>query len=192
MTFLAALAAAVTLQGDPQHTTAQFAVKHMVVTTVRGEFGKTESTLEWNKDNPAASKVEMKIDASTVDTHVEKRDNHLKSADFFDAAKCPEITFKSTKIEPAGSDHYKVTGDLTMHCQTHSATLDVAFDGKGVKAPWGPTVYAASATGKIKRADWGLTWNKALESGGVLVSDDVDLDVEVEFVARPPAKEAAK
>jgi len=186
MTIFAALvAAAVELHGDPQHTTAQFAVKHMVVTTVRGEFGKVDSMLDWNKDNPSASKVDLDIDASTVDTHVEKRDNHLKSADFFDVAKCPKITFKSTKIEPAGSDHYKVTGDLTMHCQTHPATLDVAFDGKGIKAPWGPTVYAASATGKINRHDWGLNWNKALESGGVLVSDDVDLNVDIEFVAKP-------
>lgn len=187
MTILAALVAAtLELHGDPQHTTAQFAVKHMVVTTVRGEFAKAESTLEWNKEDPAKSKVDMKLDAGSIDTHVEKRDNHLKSADFFDAAKCPDITFKSTKIEAAGADHYKVTGDLTMHCQTHPATLDVAFDGKAMKTPWGPTVYAASATGKIKRADWGLTWNKALESGGVLVSDDVDLDVEVEYVAKPP------
>src|SRR5213592_2324962 len=108
MTILAALiiaaGAAVELHGDPQHTTAQFTVKHMVVTTVRGEFGKVDSTLDWNKDDPTKSKVDLKIDASSVDTHVEKRDAHLKSADFFDAAKCPEITFKSNKIEKDGAD----------------------------------------------------------------------------------------
>ena len=194
MTILAALiAATVELHGDPQHTTAQFAVKHMVVTTVRGEFGKVDSTLDWDKDDPSKSKVTLDIDASTVDTHVEKRDAHLKSADFFDVAKCPKITFKSNKVEKAGDGQYKVTGDLTMHCQTHPATLDVAFDGKAIKSPWGTTVYAASATGKIKRSEWGLTWNKALETGGALVSDDVDLSVDIEFVAKPAEakKEAA-
>jgi polyisoprenoid-binding protein YceI len=184
---LAALvvAAPVTLEADPAHTTAGFAVKHMVVTTVRGEFTKVNSTLRWNKDDPANSSVDLKIDAASINTNNEKRDTHLKSPDFFDAQKCPEITFKSNRIEKASGDKYKVTGDLTMHCLTKPITLDVQFADQPVKSPWGTTVYAANATGKLKRSDWGLKWNKALESGGMLLSDDVNLDVDVEYVSKP-------
>ena len=184
---LAALLAAapVTLEADPAHTTAGFAVKHMVVTTVRGEFTKVNSTLHWNKDDPSRSNVDVKIDAASINTNNEKRDTHLKSPDFFDAQKCPEITFKSNRVEKAGGDTFKVTGDLTMHCVTKPVTLQVQFADQPVKSPWGTTVYAANATGKIKRSEWGLNWNKALESGGVLVSDDVNLDLDVEYIAKP-------
>jgi len=189
----ALLAAAVELHADPAHTTVTFAAKHMVVTTVRGQFGKSESTLRWDKQDPTKSSVDFKIDTASIDTHQEKRDAHLKSPDFFDAAKCPEITFKSSKIESAGgNDKFKVTGDLTMHCVTKPVTLDATFTPNGVKAPWGPTIYAASATGKLKRSDWGLNWNKTLETGGVLVSDDIDLDVQVEYPQPPEAGAAAK
>ena len=184
---LAALVAAapLTLEGDPAHTSAGFSVKHMVVTTVRGEFTKVNSTLHWNRDDPTKSAVDLKIDAASINTNNEKRDGHLKSADFFDAQKCPEITFKSNKVQKESADKYKVSGDLTMHCTTKPVTLDVAFTDQPVKTPFGTTVYAASATGKIKRSDWGLNWNKALESGGVIVSDEVKLDVDVEFIAKP-------
>jgi polyisoprenoid-binding protein YceI len=189
MTLLAMLmAATLELHGDPAHISAGFAVKHMVVTTVRGSFGKAESTLLWNQDDPMRSSVDFKIDAASVDTHNEKRDGHLKSPDFFDVAKCPDITFKSTKIEKAAGDSYKVSGDLTMHCQTRPVTLEVTFPSAGVKAPWGPTIYAAGATARIKRSEWGLNWNKTLESGGVLLSDDVDLDVQVEYNQPAQAK----
>jgi polyisoprenoid-binding protein YceI len=188
-----AFAATIDLEGDPAHSSASFSVKHLMVTTVRGEFGKTTSTLHWNQEDPTRSSVETKIDASSINTNNEKRDGHLKSADFFDAGKCPEITFKSTKIEKAGGDKYKVSGDLTMHCVTKPATLEVSFDGKPVKAPWGATIYAAGASTKVKRSDWGLTWNKTLESGGVVVSDDVQIDVDIEYNAKPAEakKEAA-
>ena len=184
---LAALVAAapLTLEGDPAHTSAGFSVKHMVVTTVRGEFTKVNSTLHWNRDDPTKSAVDLKIDAASINTNNEKRDGHLKSADFFDAQKCPEITFKSNKVQKESADKYKVSGDLTMHCTTKPVTLDVAFTDQSVKTPFGTTVYAASATGKIKRSDWGLNWNKALESGGVIVSDEVKLDVDVEYIAKP-------
>ena len=184
---LAALfaAAPLTLEGDPAHTSAGFSVKHMVVTTVRGEFTKVNSTLHWNRDDPTKSAVDLKIDAASINTNNEKRDGHLKSADFFDAQKCPEITFKSNKVQKESADKYKVSGDLTMHCTTKPVTLDVAFTDQPVKTPFGTTVYAASATGKIKRSDWGLNWNKALESGGVIVSDEVKLDVDVEYIAKP-------
>ena len=181
----ALLAASVQLQADPAHTTATFAVKHLMVTTVRGQFNKAESTLDWDKDDPSKSSVTFKIDASSVDTHNEKRDADLRSPNFFDVAKCPEISFKSTKVEKATADSYKVTGDLTMHCQTKPISLEVAFNPNGVKTPWGVTVFAASTSAKVKRSEWGLLWNKALESGGVMVSDDVDLSVDVEYDQKP-------
>jgi polyisoprenoid-binding protein YceI len=190
---LAALIAAapLTLEGDPAHTSAGFSVKHMVVTTVRGEFTKVNSTLHWNRDDPSKSTVEMKIDAASINTNNEKRDGHLKSADFFDVQKCPEITFKSNKVQKESGDKYKVSGDLTMHCTARPVTLEVAFTDQPVKTPFGTTVYAASATGRIRRSDWGLNWNKTLESGGVIVSDEVKLDVDVEYIAKPgDAKEA--
>ncbi len=182
---LIAAAAPLTLEADPAHTTAGFAVKHMVVTTVRGEFTKVSSTLHWNKEDPGKSSVDVKIDAASVNTNNEKRDTHLKSPDFFDAQKCPEITFKSNRIAKESADKYKVSGDLTMHCVTRPVSLDVQFADRPVKSPWGTTIYAANATGRIKRSDWGLTWNKTLESGGVLVSDDINLDLDLEYVSKP-------
>ena len=184
------VAAPLDLTADSSHTTAGFAVKHMMVTTVRGEFGKVESTLHFDAAAPASSTVDFKIDASSIDTRNPDRDKHIKTGDFFDTAKCPDITFKSKSIEAAGAGKYKVAGDLTMKCATHPVTLDVAFDGKPMKSPWGTQVYAASATGKIKRSEWGVSWNKALEGGGVLVSDDVDLDVQVEYVQKPAEAKA--
>jgi polyisoprenoid-binding protein YceI len=178
------LAAPITLEADPNHSTAGFAVKHMMVTTVRGQFDKLASTLNWNKDDPTRSTVDLKIETASVDTHNEKRDGHLKSADFFDAQKCPEITFKSDKIEKAG-DHYNVNGNLTMHCVTKPVTLQAAFTDQPQKSPMGTTIYAADVTGKVKRSDWGLTWNKALESGGMMVSDDVTLEINLEYVQKP-------
>lgn len=189
---LAALLAAapLTLEADPAHSSAAFAVKHMVVTTVRGQFDKVASTLEWNKDDPTKSSVEVKIDAASIDTHNEKRDGHLKSADFFDVEKCPEISFKSEKLQKAGKS-YKVTGPLTMHCQTRPVTLQAVFSGPQ-KTPMGTTVYAAEVTGKLKRSDWGLKWNKAIEGGGVVVSDDVNLDLNFEYGQKAEAKKEAQ
>lgn len=188
-----ALAATVELEADVPHTTASFAVKHMITNTVRGDFTKFTSTLNLDKDNPANSTVAFKIDASSIDTRNEKRDGHLKSPDFFDVAKCPEITFKSTKIESGGGDKYKVTGDLTMHCETHPLTLDASFNPTPVKSPWGTEVYVASASGSLKRSEWGLKWNKALEAaGGMLVSDEVKLEIDGEFLPKPAAPAAKK
>ena len=185
-----AFAAPVELDADPAHSIAAFTVRHMMINTVRGEFSKFTSTLLWDKDEPGKSSVQVKIDAASVDTHNEKRDGHLKSPDFFDAAKCPEITFKSNKIEKADGDNkFKITGDLTMHCQTHPATLSATFTPNPIKAPWGTEVYAGSATGTVKRSEWGLVWNKPLEqAGGVLVSDEVNLEVDAEYAAKPAAK----
>jgi polyisoprenoid-binding protein YceI len=191
-----AFAAPIELESDQAHTTATFAVKHMMVNTVRGEFSKASATLNWDKDDPAKSTVSAKIDVASIETRNEKRDGHLKSADFFDAAKCPEITFKSTRVEKAGDDKYKLTGDLTMHCQTHPATFDAAFTSTPIKAPWGALVYAGNAVTTIKRSEWGLNWNKPLDqAGGMLVSDEVKFEIDAEFgqkQAAAPAKKEAK
>jgi polyisoprenoid-binding protein YceI len=189
----AAPAGAIELQIDPAHSTATFAIKHMMVTTVRGQFGKVTGTVNYEPSDPTKTTAVVHIDASTIDTHNEKRDAHLKSAEFFDVQKCPEITFKSTKVEKQGEKKFKVTGDLTMHCVTKPTTLDVDGLNGPIKSPFGTTVYAATATGKVNRKDFGLVWNKALEGGGVMVGDEVDLSVDLELSETAPAakKQAA-
>ena len=183
----AAPALAVELQVDPAHSTATFAIKHMMVSTVHGSFGKVTGTVSTDPKDPTKSSATINIDPASIDTRVEKRDAHLKSADFFDVQKCPEMTFKSTKIEKAGEKKYKVTGDLTMHCTTKPVTLDVEGLNGPVKGPTGANLYAATATGKLSRKDFGLNWNKAIESGGVVVGDDVQLTVDLELNDSPPA-----
>jgi len=188
---LAALVAAapITLEADPNHSTAGFSVRHMMVTTVRGNFNKFSSTLVADKDDPSKSSVELKFDPASINTNNEKRDGHLKSADFFDVQKCPDMGFRSKSIQKKG-DKYAVTGELTMHCVTKPLTLEASFSDNPVKGPTGAPVYPASATGKLKRSDWGLTWNKTLESGGALVSDDVVVEFDFEFL--PAKAQAAK
>ena len=188
-----AFAATIELDSDPAHTTASFAVKHMMVNTVRGEFRKVSATVNLDQNDPGKSSVAAKIDAGTIDTNNEKRDGHLKSPDFLDAAKCPEITFKSTKVEKAGDEKYKVTGDLTIHCQTHPATFDATFASNPIKAPWGALVYVGNATTTVKRSEWGLTWNKPLDqAGGMLVGDDVKFEIDAEFMQKQEAPAAKK
>src|SRR2546430_2810803 len=182
-------AAPVTLEAAPNHSTVGLSVKHMVVTTVRGQFARFSSTLNWNKDDPSRSAIELKVDPSSINTNNEKRDGHLKSPDFFDVQKCPEMTFKSNRIEKSG-DKYKVMGDLTMHCVTKPVTLEASFTDQPIKSPFGTSVYPASATGKLKRSEWGLTWNKVLETGGAVVSDEVNLELDFEYL--PRAAEAKK
>jgi polyisoprenoid-binding protein YceI len=181
------LSAPVTLEADPAHSSASFSVKHMMVSTVHGQFAKVNSTLNFDKQDPSKTTVEVKIDPASIDTRNEKRDGHLKSADFFDVQKCPDLTFKSNKVKKSGS-HYQVTGDLTMHCQTHPLTLQATFTDHPSKLPTGAMVYGADVSGKLKRSEWGLTWNKAVESGGVVVSDDVNLDISLEYGAKPEAQ----
>jgi len=179
-------AQAVPLQADPAHSTAGFSVKHMKVTTVRGQFDKFNSTLDWNEADPSKSTITADIDSSSIDTHQEARDKDLKSAKFFDVAKYPTITFKSTKVEKSG-DGFKVTGDLTMHGVTKPVTLNVETDGKPHKTPMGSTIFNASAKGSLKRSDFGLSWNAAIEGGGVIVSDEVQLEIDGEYSAPKPA-----
>ncbi|HEY0715624.1 MAG TPA: YceI family protein [Polyangia bacterium] len=169
---------------DPAHSTAEFGVKHMMLTTVKGHFEKVAGTVNLDEKDPTKSSVEVKIDANSINTREPNRDKHLRSADFFDVAKHPELVFKSTKIEKAGKDKYKVTGDFTMRGVTKPIVLQVNAPNKELKNPWGVPTRAVTATGKINRKDWGLEWNKALEAGGVLVGDEVALDIQLEL--NPP------
>jgi polyisoprenoid-binding protein YceI len=187
--FAAAPAFAIELKIDPNHSQATFSVKHMMVSTVRGDFGKVNGTVDYDAKDPTRSRADLKIDATSVDTRNEKRDADLKSDHFFDVQKCPEITFKSTRIAKAGGNKkFKVTGDLTLHCVTKPVTLEVDGPNGPVKHPSGANIYALEAKGKLNRKDFGLTWNKTLESGGLMVSDEVNMSIALEMTE---TKEAA-
>jgi polyisoprenoid-binding protein YceI len=175
---------------DPAHTTATFAVRHLMVSTVKGEFEKVSGSVHLDDANPTRSAIELAIDASTVNTHNAQRDGHLKSPDFFDVARYPQLTFKSTKIEKVGKDKFKVVGDLSMRGTTRPITLQVDGPNAPVKDMMGRAVRGVTATGKLNRKEWGLVWNKALEGGGVLVSDEVQLEVNAELVEKAPTKTA--
>jgi polyisoprenoid-binding protein YceI len=187
-----ALAAPSTYEIDASHSSASFSVRHMMVTNVRGQFGKVSGTVTVDGKDWSKAKVEAVIDATTIDTRDPKRDGHLKSADFFDVEKHPTITFKSTKIEKSGNG-YKMTGDLTMRGVTKSVVFDVEGPTPEMKDPWGNVKVGAMAMAKVNRKDFGLTWNKAIE-GGMLVGDEVSilLDVELGKKAEMPAPAAAK
>ncbi len=166
---------------DTSHSDISFSVRHMVFAKVRGHFGKWSATLAFDAAAPGKSSVEVSIDVASIDTREAQRDGHLKSADFFDAEKFPKITFKSKQVEAAGAGHYKVAGDLTMHGVTKGVTLDVEETGRG-KDPWGNSRVGFVAKGSLVRADYGLKWNQALETGGVLVGEKVEIEIEVEAV----------
>ena len=180
---LPVLAHADTWQIDSSHTNVEFTVRHMMISNVKGQFQKTTGTITANGNDPASAKIDVTIDASSVDTRVERRDAHLKSPDFLDVAKYPTITFKSTKVEADGPNKWKMTGDLTVHGVTKPVVLDVEGSGPPIQV-MGNTRAGASATTKIKRSDFGLTWNKALETGGVLVGDEVAISIDVEAVKK--------
>jgi polyisoprenoid-binding protein YceI len=181
LVMLPVLAHADTWQIDPAHTNVEFTVRHMMISNVKGQFQKTAGTITANGNDAASAKIDATIDASSVDTRVERRDMHLKSPDFLDVAKYPTITFKSTKVEADGPNKWKVTGDLTLHGVTKPVVLDVESSGAPVSMG-GKTHAGASATTKIKRSDFGLTWNKALEAGGVMVGDEVAISIDVEAI----------
>jgi polyisoprenoid-binding protein YceI len=181
---LPVLARADTWQIDPAHTNVEFTVRHMMISNVKGQFQKTSGTVAVNGNDPASAKIDATIDASSIDTRVDKRDMHLKSPDFLDVAKFPTITFKSTKVEAAGPNKWKVTGDLTLHGVTKPVVLEVEGSGAPISDPMGNTRAGASATTTIKRSDFGLTWNKALEAGGVMVGDEVAISIDVEAIKK--------
>lgn len=163
---------------DLSHTSVGFSVPHLVVSSVDGRFKEATAKVNLDDADITKSQVSVEINTASIDTGDQKRDDHLKSADFFDAKKFPKLTFKSTKIVKAGAA-YKLTGDLTIRDVTKSVTLDASLSAP-VKTPWGNQARAAKLTGKIKRADFGLKWNKALETGGVVVGEEVTIDVKAE------------
>jgi polyisoprenoid-binding protein YceI len=173
-----ALAATWTL--DPPHSNVQFSVRHMMLSNVRGEFTKVSGTVEGDPGAPAAATISATIDAASINTREPKRDEHLKSADFLDVAQFPTITFKSKRIEPAGSGKFKVTGDLTLHGVTKEVVLDVSDLTPPVKDPMGKTRAGATASTKIDRKDFGVNWSKAMDNGGLVVGNDITITIDVE------------
>jgi polyisoprenoid-binding protein YceI len=181
---LPVLARADTWQIDPVHTNVEFTVRHMMISNVKGQFQKTSGTITVNGNDPASAKVDATIDASSVDTRVEGRDTHLKGPEFLDVAKYPTITFKSSKVTAAGANKWKVTGDLTLHGVTRPVVLDVETAGPPIQDPMGHTRAGASATTTIKRSDFGISWNKTLDAGGVMVGDEVAISIDVEAIKK--------
>lgn len=166
---------------DTSHTTIEFGVKHMMVTTVRGRFTQFDGVITEDPKNLLNSKVEGWVDLSSVDTHDAGRDDHLRSADFFDVEKHPRLTFVSKRIEKTGDDQYKVTGDLTIKGITQEIVFDVTNEGQ-YKNPWGGIVWGLIGNATLNRKDFGLTWNVALETGGWLVGEQVKIRIEMELV----------
>ena len=178
------MAETTTWQIDPAHSAVEFAVKHMMFTTVRGRFKDVKGTIEVDEKRPDRSSVNVEIGAASIDTGVADRDGHLRSADFLDVANHPSITFRSRRVQGAMTkegDKFKVAGDLTIHGTTIEVVLDCEFEGTG-KDPWGNTRGGIRATATIDRRDWGLKWNQALETGGILVGNEVRLELEVQAV----------
>ncbi len=170
-----------TYEIDSAHSSVHFSVRHLMVSNVRGEFSKVSGTVKFDPDNPDASTVEATIDATTISTRDPERDAHLKSPDFLDVERFPTITFRSKRVEtsPGGG---KVTGDLTIHGVTREITLDVEGPAPEITDPWGKKRIGASATTKLSRKEFGLTWNAALETGGVMIGDEVKIEIDVEIV----------
>ena len=189
LVLLAALAAPALAQStstweiDPAHSSIQFGVRHLMISTVKGTFPKFTATVVADEKEPTRAVAEASIDAASIDTREPKRDEHLRGADFFDVAKYPTITFKSTKVEPAGDRRFKVHGDLTMHGVTKPVALDVEVTPQ-VKGMRGETRAGARATTKINRKVFGINWSKTMDGGGLVVGDDVDVTIDVEGVKK--------
>lgn len=166
---------------DPVHSDATFAVRHAMVSTVRGQFKVLSGKLEIDEQHPENSSVEAQVETASVDTRSDQRDGHLRSADFFDAEKYPVISFKSTKVEPKGGELYRVLGTLNLHGVEKEVAFDAEYSGQG-KDPWGGLRAGLSATTTINRKDFGLTYNAALETGGVLVGENVKIEINLEAV----------
>jgi len=167
---------------DPAHSAVHFKVRHMAIAWVRGDFRILKGTANWNADNISETRIDVDIDSSSVNSSDAQRDQHLRTADFFDVERFPTIHFQSAGVVRASDGNVVVTGDLTIRGATRPLELRVTEISAATKDPWGNMRIAASATAKISRKDFGLTWNKALEAGGVLVGDEVVIDLDVEFV----------
>lgn len=166
---------------DPSHSSANFSIKHMMIAKVHGGFEKLSGKLTYDPANPQSAEIEVRVEAASINTREAQRDTHLRSADFFDVEKYPELTFKSTRVEGTVGE-LKLTGELTIHGVTRTVTFDVEGPSEEMKDPWGNSKIGASANAKIKRKDFGLTWNAALEAGGFLVGDDVSINLDIQFV----------
>jgi len=172
---------------DSSHSAAQFSVRHMMVTTVRGDMGKITGAVSFDPAKPAAGSIDATIDVTGINTREAGRDKHLKSADFFDVEKFPTITFKSKKIDPAAGGGFKVTGDLTMKGVTKEVVLDVEPLRPVIKDQRGASRTGTTATTKLNRQDYGVNWSRALDGGGVVVSDDVSVTIDIQLISAPPA-----
>jgi polyisoprenoid-binding protein YceI len=181
---LPAAAANSNWQIDPQHSSAQFSVRHLTISTVRGAFSKVTGTVALDDKDITKSTVDVTIDVTTVDTREPDRDKDLRSDRFFDVAHYPSMTFKSKKVEQVTPGKLKVTGDLTIRGTTKEVVLDVEGPTAPIKDPWGNQRAAATATTKVNRQDFGVKWNATLDNGGVVVSDDVSITIDVELVKR--------
>lgn len=168
-------------QIDPAHSHVAFSVRHMMISKVRGSFEKFGGSIDFDETNPADSKVDVQIDAASISTRDDQRDGHLRSPDFLDAENFPTITFASKRVEKNGGNSGKLIGDLTIRGVSKEVVLDVAYAGQA-KSPWGTTSAGFSATTSVDRKEWGLNWNQALETGGILVGDKINIDIEVEIV----------
>jgi polyisoprenoid-binding protein YceI len=174
---------------DTSHSGVHFTVRHMVIAKVRGAFDRWQGTFELDAANPAASRISVHIDAASINTREEKRDAHLRSADFFDVAQYPELVFDSTNVDKVDDAHYRVTGNLTIHGVTKEVELDAESLGSG-KDPWGNERIAFQAQTAINRKDFGLSWNQALETGGVLVGEKVEISLDIQAVKAAAAQAA--
>ncbi len=190
MVFVPALAGATTWDIDPAHSSIEFSVKHMMVSTVKGRFDKFSGKVELDDKDITKSTVDVTIDLASINTHEPKRDGHLKSPDFFDVSKYPTATFKSTKVQKAGKNKLKVTGELDLHGVTKPIVLEVEGPSEPYKTPFGTTVRGVHATAKLDRKDFGIGWNKVLDNGGVLVGNEVMLEMNAELSERAPAAAA--
>lgn len=176
------MASAATWTIDRDHSSIGFKIRHLMVSNVKGSFEKFNGTVDLNEKDITKSKVEVNIETASINTNVELRDGHLKSADFFDVVKYPAMTFKSNKVAKTGKDKLKVTGDLTLHGVTKEVVLNVDGPTQEIKDLYGNIRKGASATATINRKDFGLNWNKALEMGGVVVGDEVHITIEIEMI----------
>jgi len=187
---MSSLAGASTWEIDPAHSVAQFSVRHMMVSNVRGEFGKMSGWVNLDDKDVARSTAEATIDTTTINSREPKRDTHLKSPDFFDVEKYPAMTFKSTSFKKVGPEKYKVAGNLTLHGVTKPVVLDVEAPD-AVSKLQGQERRGATATTTLNRKDFGLVWNKPVETGGVLVGDEVVITLDLELVKKPAAAQKA-
>jgi polyisoprenoid-binding protein YceI len=176
-------------QLDKSHSSINFSVRHMMISTARGRFEEFDGTFEVNEANPGQSKIEVQIQAASINTKEAQRDGHLKSPDFFDVEKYPVITFNSKRVEKVGGQNVRLVGDLTIKDITKEVALDVEYAGQA-KSPFGTINAGFTAQTKINRKDWGLTWNVALETGGMLVGEEVTISIELELVKQPEAEPA--